>query len=220
MIDIDFEGNTYVCPYCGCKQSYVGNVDEKELGYHLWGDRKKRETDIAVLHIHCSNKKCSKITVVAQDLVTKKQFDLYPQRVHKEFPDYVPYAIRSDYVEAVTIMQDSPKASATLLRRCLQGMIRDYWGITKKTLKEEIDELQSKIQPSQWKAIDALRRLGNIGAHMEKDINLIIDIDEGEAKKLAALVELLVDKWYVARHDEEELCKGIVDDAEAKKKEK
>lgn len=217
MIEIDFENNTYTCPYCGCKQSYEGKVDEKELGYELWRTRKSRETDIRVLHIHCSNKACSKITVVARDKVTKKQFDLYPQHAHKEFPDYVPSAIRSDYVEAVTIMQDSPKASATLLRRCLQGMIRDYWGIKKKTLKEEIDELQTRVPAAQWKAIDGLRRLGNIGAHMEKDINLIVDIDEGEANRLAALVELLIDKWYVARHDEEELFNGIVADAEAKK---
>lgn len=216
MIVIDFNANTYVCPYCGCKQSYVGNFNIVKSGYEMPYRGKRCETDLELLHIHCTNKECSKTTVVARDLVTMKQFDLYPQHVHKEFPDYVPVQIRNDYVEAVTIINDSPKAAATLLRRCLQGMIRDYWCINKRTLKEEIDELQSKVTPSQWKAIDSLRKIGNIGAHMEKDINLIIEIDQGEASKLASLIELLIDKWYIARHDEEELFKNISDTADNK----
>lgn len=219
MIEIDFENDTYVCPYCGCKQSYIGKYFASTLGYDHYFNSKLKETDINLFHIKCSNKECSKITVVAKDAVTKKQFDLYPQHVHKEFPKYVPIQIRRDYIEAVTIIQDSPKAAATLLRRCLQGMIRDFWNIKKNTLKEEIDELQNKVTPSQWKAIDGLRKLGNIGAHMEKNINLIIDIDEGEAEKLASLIELLIDKWYISRHDEEELCNSIADAADNKKDE-
>ncbi|MCP1830281.1 hypothetical protein ACVIHH_005106 [Bradyrhizobium sp. USDA 4518] len=33
-------------------------------------------------------------------------------------------------------------------------------------------------------AIDAVRIVGNIGAHMEKDVNLIVDIEPGEAQML------------------------------------
>lgn len=219
MIEVDFENSTYVCPYCGCRQSYTNNYDHKSAGYRIDFRRDRYEKDLLLYHIKCTNKKCSRTTVVAKDIVTNKQFDLYPQHVHKKFPDYVPSPIRSDYVEAVTIIQDSPKASATLLRRCLQGMIRDFWGVKKNTLKDEIDELQNKVTPSQWKAIDGLRKLGNIGAHMEKDIDLIIDIDEGEAEKLASLIELLIDKWYIARHDEDELCNSIADVANHKKEE-
>lgn len=216
MIEIDFDNVTYVCPYCGCKQSYGNKFIKDTNGYDLKVFHPK-ETDIDVYHIKCSNGKCSRITVVARDVVTKKQFDLYPQRVYKTFPDYVPEQIRKDYVEASIIMQDSPKAAATLLRRCLQGMIRDFWGIKKNTLKEEIDAIQNLVPSTQWKGIDGLRKLGNIGAHMEKDINLIIDIDEGEAEKLAKLIELLIEKWYVSRHDEEELYNSISVTADNKK---
>lgn len=216
MIEIDFDDYTYVCPYCGCKQSYGNKYTADTLGYDFNKFRPK-ETDINVYHIKCSNGKCSRITVVARDFVTDKQFDLYPQRVYKTFPDYVPEQIRRDYTEASIIIQDSPKAAATLLRRCLQGMIRDFWGIKKNTLKEEIDAIQNLVSSAQWKAIDGLRKLGNIGAHMEKDINLIIDIDEGEAEKLAKLIELLIEKWYVSRHDEEELYNSISVTADNKK---
>lgn len=214
MIDIDIDNVTYICPYCGCKQSFSGNFDKKQSGFRIDLRPVSFEKDIEIFHIRCANESCKQVTVVARDIKTKKQFDLYPQHVHKEFPSYVPQQIRDDYVEAVLIMQDSPKASATLLRRCLQGMIRDFWGIKKNKLKDEIDELQNKIPVTQWKAIDGLRRIGNIGAHMEKDINVIIDIDEGEAVMLSKLIELLIDKWYIARHDEEELCNLVSETAD------
>ena len=90
-------------------------------------------------------------------------------------------------------------------------MIHDYWDIKEKNLNAEITSLKDKVPTSQWNAIDGLRNLGNIGAHMEKDINLIIDIDPQEAVKLQKLVELLIEKWYIARHDEQEIYKAIVD---------
>jgi len=87
----------------------------------------------------------------------------------------------------------------------LQGMIRNFFDIKKATLKAEIDGLKDKVTPSQWKAIDAVRKIGNIGAHMEKDVNTIVDITKGEAQHLQKLIELLLDKWYIARNDEEKL---------------
>ncbi|MEO2798510.1 DUF4145 domain-containing protein, partial [Flavonifractor plautii] len=119
------------------------------------------------------------------------------------------------------ILEASPKAAATLLRRCLQGMIHDYWEIHEKNLNAEITSLKDKVPPAQWKALDALRKVGNIGAHMEKDVNLIIDIEPDEAKKLLKLIELLFEKWYIARHDEETLLSdivGIADEKDAERK--
>ena len=63
---------------------------------------------------------------VVGDLV--KRWRLIPESDAKVFPDYIPQQIREDYVEASKIKELSPKASATLSRRCLQGMIRDFWG--------------------------------------------------------------------------------------------
>ena len=45
-----------------------------------------------------------------------------------------------------------------------------------------------------------MRKVGNIGAHMEKDINVIVPVDEGEAELLVQLVETLIEDCYVARH--------------------
>lgn len=137
-----------------------------------------------------------------------------PKSIHMVFPEYVPKAIYDDYVEACAISELSPKASATLARRALEGMILDYWDIPSKakgSLKKEIDELQGKIPTSQWNAINALRNLGNIGAHMEKDVNTIVDIDPGEADKLLRLIELLIKQWYIAKNEQEQLYNDIID---------
>jgi hypothetical protein len=56
----------------------------------------------------------------------ENEWKLLPESRAKEFPDYVPAAILDDYRQACRIASFSPKASATLARRCLQGMIRDF----------------------------------------------------------------------------------------------
>jgi len=145
---------------------------------------------------------------------------VYPNSLAKQFPEYIPKSIRADYKEAYSIVHLSPKASATLARRCLQGMIRDFHGIKKSRLIDEVNELQSIVPTTQWKAIDGVRSIGNIGAHMEKDINMIVDVDPGESEKLLKLIELLIDKWYIARHDEEELLSDIIAIADKKKNQK
>ena len=46
---------------------------------------------------------------------------------------------------------------------------------------------------------------------MEKDINVIIDIDPEEAEKLIKLIELLLDQWYINRHEQELLYSDIIE---------
>ena len=137
-----------------------------------------------------------------------------------KFPDYIPQAIRSDYEEACSIVNLSPKASATLSRRCLQGMIRDFFQISKGSLFEEINAIKDKIPTEQWAVLDGLRRIGNIGAHMEKDINLIVDIEPDEAQKLIKLIELLLRQWYIERHNQQELFADIIGIDQAKQQER
>lgn len=89
-------------------------------------------------------------------------------------------------------------------------MIHHKWQITLKNLNQEISALKDKIEPSLWSAIDSLRQLGNIGAHMEADVNMIVDIDPDETQKLIALVEILIKEWYIIPHERDELLSGIV----------
>ena len=149
-----------------------------------------------------------------------KSWRLIPQSDAKVFPDYIPQPIREDYVEACVIRDLSPKASATLSRRCLQGMIRDFWGVSKPKLKGEIEAIKDLVHPQTWEAIDGVRSVGNIGAHMEKEIGLIIDVEPKEAGSLIWLIESLMEEWYIHRHQREQRLSGIVEVAETKERAK
>ncbi len=210
------------CPFCGMIMSVDHSTRrasffdfDGKVGAVFYEHKPFLEINI----YRCPNDSCQKETVIAlgqNGYIDGKTVLIYPPSNAIRFPHYVPKAIRQDYEEACSISDQSPKASATLARRCLQGMIRDFWGIKKNRLVDEIADLQGKIPASQWAAIDALRKIGNIGAHMEKDVNTIIDVDPGEAERLIMLIELLVDKWYVARHEETTLLENIVADSESK----
>lgn len=93
-------------------------------------------------------------------------------------------------------------------------------GNQRENLNAEVTQLKDKVTPTLWKAIDGLRKIGNIGAHMEKDVNLIIDIEPDEAKKLLRLIEMLFEKWYITRHEEEALWSEIVGIAENKEEQR
>lgn len=216
MIQFDYGKRIYICPFCRRQQAINGAsfVKNSTGFYDEYGQPIRNgyesETELQICSIRCSNLDCRRITVLAMDFhMQKRVCDIIPMKVIRQFPDYIPQQIRNDYEEATCILNDSPKAAATLYRRCLQGMVRDFWGIAKNKLADAIKELNGKVSVAQWNAIDGLRKIGNIGAHMENDVNMIIDIDEGEAEKLGKLIELLMEKWYIARHDEEALLQDI-----------
>jgi Domain of unknown function (DUF4145) len=135
-------------------------------------------------------------------------WELLPASSAKPPPDYIPEALRRDCEEACAIRDLSPKASATITRRCIQRIIRDFCHITEKRLIDEIKELRRLVDAGQAPAgaqadtvdaIDHVRQIGNIGAHMQADVNVIIDVDPDEAQVLIELAEMLFEEWCVAR---------------------
>ncbi len=147
-----------------------------------------------------------------------KSWKLVPSSRAKVFPAYVPQGIRGDYEEACAVRDASPKAAATLARRALQGMIRDFWGVKVKSAKlaDEIDELKGKVDSEVWDAMQAVRKVGNIGAHMEQDVNLVIDVEPEEADKLIALIQMLIKEWYVNREARRVALRDVQAVAESK----
>ena len=182
--------------------------------------------------ILCPNSECKEIVISSQLSKTEnivghwvnrgiiKGWKLHPQASVKVFPEYIPRAILDDYNEAALICSLSPKASATLSRRCLQGMIRDFWGVKPGRLIDEINAIEDKVDHGTWQAIDSIRSIGNIGAHMEKDINLIVDVDPEEAELLIELIEVLLKDWYVEREERKVRTSKIVALAAAKQAER
>lgn len=209
----------FTCPYCGMVMVIEANTHSERFPSFnrdkgdTWSPQYGRNLDSSTVKMDfykCPN--CESITIIAKgsgDAVSDVDTIIRPRSNAKQYPDYIPAQIRSDYEEACAVLFLSPKSSATLARRCLQGMIRDYWGIVKSRLYDEITALKDMVQPDLWQAIDNLRQLGNIGAHMEKDTDVIVDIDPGEAEKLIKLIELLMKEWYINREERNKLFGDI-----------
>lgn len=210
----------FKCPFCNSFFTLgIDNYSTYRFNFEGYLGPNTGKPCLEIGFFRCPNDDCRMETILSTGVNGYLQdalIPIYPRSRYNHFPDYVPAAIRRDYEEAHTIMNDSPKAAATLARRCLQGMIRDFWGIHGKNLNAEVTQLKGKVPASQWKAIDAVRSIGNIGAHMEHDVSLIIDVDPDEACKLIRLIEHLVEKWYIDRHDAEELYAELVDISDAK----
>jgi hypothetical protein len=189
-----------------------------------------KELLFRIFTVVCPNDDCKKITAssslgyailadgkwqLGPDAI--QEWNLLPSSEALVFPDYVPAPILADYEEACKIRDLSPKASATLSRRCLQGIIRDFWDVSKPRLFDEVEAIREMVDIDTWSAIDAVRQIGNIGAHMERDINVIIDVDSEEAQLLIGLIELLIKDWYIARHKRKEHLRTIIEIAKVKK---
>ena len=72
------------------------------------------------------------------------------------------------------------------------------------------EQIKDKVDVDTWKAIDGVRSVGNIGAHMEEDINVIVDVEPNEAQLLVELIEILLKDWYVAREQKRSHLESIV----------
>lgn len=227
----------WACPYC--QRDTTINSENARIFTEFYFNNRSIEKAIALVTtlIVCPNSQCKQYSIIVDAYRAENKgtsafhasdsriiksdplghWMLRPSSTSVPQPEYIPLALRQDYEEACAIVNLSPKASATLARRCLQGMIHDFWEITRKNLFVEILALKDIIDPQTWEGIDAIRQLGNIGAHMEKDVNIIIDIEPHEAKLLISLIEDLFQTWYVARHDREERSKNMKALAQDKK---
>lgn len=225
----------FTCPCCNHPTTITDpNYDEKTFAISIEEPKNWWEIwDLLFSYkaIVCPNEDCRKLYLkcflrsrkhTSQWYVYKdlENWQLLPESEAKALPIYIPKAIQQDYYESCRIRDLSPKASATLSRRCLQWMIRDFRWIHKWNLSQEIEELKWKVSDKTWKAIDSVRSIWNIGAHMEKDINYIIDVEPNEAQILIKLIEFLIENWHIKRHEEELGLEEVIKIAEQKKKKK
>ena len=231
----------WTCPHCG-RDTTINDINS------VTGDvvNRIRNADgyqrLSVRFIVCPSPECRKFTlfchlftnpeIIVQRNLSPTYYSLTPSRKVKEwnlippstakaFPDYVLPQIRKDYEEACLIVDLSPKSAASLARRCLQGMIRNRWSVTgENTLYAEIEAIKDKVEPLTWQAIDGVRKIGNIGAHMDKNADLIIEVDADEAKQLIGLIEILIKEWYINRAERQANLAAISRTAEEKEQQR
>jgi len=219
---------SWQCPYC-LHHATIGHENRTSHHYPFTDGNEHGQQLVQWTATTCPNQNCRKYTFQASIRDSKSlsngsyalgtprhSWQLLPSANMQILPNYVPAPVVADYKEACQIADLSPKASATLARRCLQGMIRDFWKVKPGRLVDEIKAIEEKVGAEVWTAIESVRKVGNIGAHMEADINVIVDVDPDEAKLLIGLIETLVDDWYVTRHARDERLKALAALADAK----
>lgn len=132
----------FKCPYCSqvMTSSYGVRANHKVCfeGTNLNTDPERSSSCLQIVFYKCPN--CEEYTIFLDGKgpkVNNVRMLVRPKSLARQYPPYIPQPIRNDYEEACAIVNLSPKASAALARRCLQGMIHDFWGITQKTLTKK-----------------------------------------------------------------------------------
>lgn len=131
-----------------------GELTLREQSDSTWSKAK-----IVNLHIsQCFS--CSEIAVWKHDTV------LFPAAGVEIEPNADLAAdIKADFVEAVGVLQHSPRAAAALLRLCVQKLCIQL-GLPGKNINEDIGELVSNGLDSRLaKALDVVRVVGNESVH-------------------------------------------------------
>jgi len=221
-----------MCPFCN-RHATITHENRHSNVTFLTIDNAEGAKALISSFVVCPNPECRKFTAnvalceAGRDARQNMQpashirtWSLIPSSRAQPFPSYIPKAILDDYNEACLIRDLSPKASATLARRCLQGIIRDFWQVKPGRLVDEIAVIKDKIDPLTWQAIEAVRKVGNIGAHMESDIDLIVEVEPNEAGLLIELIEVLLKDWHIARENKKAHLSALVQLAADKENEK
>lgn len=253
---------SYQCPFCGenfplieyytyiekCATFHPGEIESvKEEIYGAYGNpliaymKGQAVTETIWLYFyHCPqcNKTALSITSVGGTIQLTKQ-RLFPISDTIIFPEYIPAQIRQDYEEACKIVSLSPKASATLSRRCLQEIIRDFWSINtdfwnnNPNLCKKLN-IRDRNKPNLWqeiraveeicsidelliKVFKALKDLGNIGAHPTESSSEIIDVNPDEAVMMIQFIEILLERTYIKRENDNKVFSSIIEISNKKK---
>jgi len=232
---------SWTCSYCGQPQPLLSpNTDQWRKELYI-KESKFGRIGIAGTVIACANQSCGELTLTAalerhrqssasvseHTFITNLQtWSLLPDGRSKPWPDYIPESLREDYTEACQILSRSPKAAATLARRCVQGIIRDFCKIQERTLNAEIEKLRTAVSERKVPTvvtletvdgIDHVRQVGNIGAHMNADVSVITAVEPEEADLLIELIEMLFREWYVGDYERRKRLEQLAAVAASKK---
>ena len=215
----------WCCPWCGNDQ-IAKMVTWKSPDAHVQKRVGKYPgLQMAVNWIICQNPDCREVAMCAWidqvevDILSQysketnrerlQSWQLWPDSKARPWPDYIPETVRSSYEQACYCEERAPAASATMARRALHEILKDFCGAKGKNLAEDIERLRKQVRegsgpdgvpPETVDRLHQLREMGNIGAHLIRGTDeIIIDIEGEEPRLLIEMIELLAEQWYVQR---------------------
>lgn len=182
------------CPHC--LHAIVARIEITGLGSDVSGEWQVNDYD-------CPNCGRKVIEILCRDGTkqVREKYLAYPKGAARPIPPEVPEPYASDFKEACLVLNDSPKASAALGRRCLQAILVQELGVKKGRLSDQIDEAinSGKLPEAVVKDLHAVREIGNLAAHPTKDTRTgeIVEVDPEEAEWILNVLETLFDFLFV-----------------------
>lgn len=135
----------------------------------------------------------------AMPLVNARRVNMIePASVQRPAPHVaVPAPWRDEYIEAASIQVLSPKSAAALLRRIVDGMLREK--TPPATVHQMIEAMRPPALPDYvWNGLHDLRDFGNWGAHPKwTNVGQLVEIEPSEVDMCFEVVDAMFDHWYV-----------------------
>ena len=199
-----------VCPWCSHDVTPTWNEVSVEYQIEPSGERSYPEDKIyAACCPHCLERLLYFEWGGYSKRITER---LYPAgRQARHAPSQVPADIAQDYNEAMAVLELSPKASATLSRRCLQQLL-NFKGCSADNLYGQLRALLDETDPNKRlpeavrAVVDAIRHFGNFGAHPIQDTETlkIVDVEDYEAEFCLEMLNALFEYYFVTPDRQEQ----------------
>lgn len=185
-------GSSFNCPHCKAFSSM--SWDDSYVGYR--GMVAIRSLKSA----HCTH--CNNYSLWIGNTM------VFPGEINVESPNKdLPEEIKTDYLEAASILNQSPRGSSALLRLAIEKLVNEL-NAKGKDLNAKIGDLVSKgLSPKIQKALDVVRFIGNEAVHPGQ-----IDLNDSPeiAQALFKLVNVIADEMITKPKDIDSLYDELV----------
>ena len=228
------------CPFCrhdiaATWQTFTINTDElgrqipqqAQLHTAVLRDKTRATVQVVAQWLKCQNSECQEIVVqiLRSESGAANSWIALPKRTNSPIiHQLVTDPFRQDYIEASTILGDSPRMSAVLSRRLLADLLEKYASLKQFSLAQRIDEFIKDVRHPLWirQNLHYLREVGDFGAHTQQDKTAtgpaatppsadpaIINVDKAEAEWTLKIIGDLFEYFIVAPQKDKEMRAAI-----------